>query len=79
MRLSSRRTGKKLAQQGFTEHSSNRRCKILTERCSRTGMLYPGTIFGIAAHGSGETAKAVARCAVDATKSFRGNGASHGF
>lgn len=51
----------KLAQQGFpAEHFRVvGDLRKFDERCSRTGMLYPGTIFGIAAHVSGETAKAV--------------------
>lgn len=37
-------------------------------------MLYPGTIFGIAAHVSGETAKAVSTAVLSMPASSFGNG-----
>ena len=51
----------KLAQQGFPAEDFRvvGEVRRFDERCARTGPLYPGTIFGIAAHVSGETARAV--------------------
>lgn len=51
----------KLARQGFSAEDFRvvEEVRKFDERCVRTGPLYPGTIFGIAAHVSGETARAV--------------------